>query len=220
VARPPLDLSLYLVTDARCCGARGVLEVVRAAVRGGVSVVQLRDPLAKTGALVAQARALRELLAPLGIPLIVNDRVDVALAAGADGVHVGQSDMPAEDARALLGPERLLGLSVSSPLQLSAAALGAVDYLGVGPVFDTPTKPDADPALGYAGLRALCSEARLPAVAIGGIHAGNAARVLETGVNGLAVVSAICAAEDPEHAARELAAIVRGTDRRIRGTPG
>lgn len=209
MARRALDLSLYLVTDASCAGTRGVLEVVRAAVRGGVSLVQLRDPGAKTGALVAQARALRELLAPLGIPLIINDRVDVALAADADGVHVGQSDMRAEDARALLGPQRLLGLSVSSQAQLSAAALHAVDYLGVGPVFETPTKPDADPAIGYAGLRALCSASSLPAVAIGGIHAGNAAQVLETGVQGIAVVSAICAAMDPEHAARELASIVR-----------
>jgi len=208
VSRPAFDLSLYLVTD-RSCEAR-LPEVVHAAVRGGVSLVQLRDPQAKTGALIAQARALRALLAPLHIPLIINDRVDVALAAGADGVHVGQSDMRPEDARALLGPGRLIGLSVSTRQQLSAADLRAVDYLGVGPVYDTPTKPDADPAIGCAGLRELAATCQLPAVAIGGIHAGNAAQVIEAGVQGVAVVSAICAASDPERAARDLASIVRG----------
>lgn len=202
-----LDLSLYLVTD-RSCGER-LLDVVSAAVSGGVSAVQLRDPLAKTGALVEQARALRQRLAPLGIPLIVNDRVDVALAAGADGVHIGQSDMRPEDARALLGPERLIGLSVSTPAQLTAAKLHAVDYLGVGPIFDTPTKPDADPAIGYDGLRALAALCGLPMVAIGGIDARSAAALIEAGAQGIAVVSAICAAQDPQHAARELSRIVR-----------
>ena len=199
------DLSLYLVTDRGCAGARGVLEVVRAALRGGVSMVQLRDPLAKTAELVAEARALLRLLEPHGVPLIINDRVDVALAAGAHGVHIGQSDMRAADARALLGPQRLLGFSISSLAQLRAAELPLLDYLGVGPIFDTPTKPDADPAIGLAGLSEIAAHCPLSIVAIGGLNASNAEQVIEAGAHGIAVVSAICAAAEPERAARELA---------------
>jgi len=209
VTRRALDLSLYLVTDRSCAARGGVLEVVRAAVRGGVTLVQLRDPLAKTAALVEQARALSSLLRPHGVPLIINDRVDVALAAGADGVHIGQNDMRPEDARALLGPDRILGLSISALSQLSAAKLGDVDYLGVGPVYETPTKPDADPAIGCEGLRAIAAHTRSPIVAIGGVKLSHAAELIAAGAQGIAVVSAICAASDPEQAALELASQVR-----------
>jgi thiamine-phosphate pyrophosphorylase len=206
---PRCDLSVYLVTDRALCGERGVLEVVRRAIAGGVTLVQLRDPVAKTGELVELARALSRLLRPAGIPLIINDRVDVALAAGADGVHVGQQDMTPADARALLGPKPLLGLSITSLEQLTRAQLHYVDYLGVGPIFATNTKPDAASPIGPEGLARIVAQCSTPVVAIGGLDAGNAAAAIQAGARGVAVVSAVCAAPDPELAAAELARVVR-----------
>lgn len=202
------DLTLYLVTDPRLVAARGLVPVVEAAVRGGATIVQLRDPDAHGRALVEQARALKALLAPLAIPLIVNDRVDVALAAGADGVHLGQDDMSPADARALLGPGPILGLSVGSPAEHAASDLAGVDYLGVGPVKSTGTKADAGSAIGPQGIAAVRALTRLPLVGIGGLDAASAADVIRAGANGVAVVSAICAAPDPEAAARALRAAI------------
>ena len=199
----PAVLRLCLVTDSTLCGERGVLAVVEAAVQGGVSSVQLREKALDTRAFVERARALKAWLAPRGVPLIINDRLDVALACGADGVHVGQSDMAVEDVRRFM-PHALIGLSVESLAQLAAAERAAVDYYGVSPVFATPTKHDAAPALGLEGLRAIRARTRRPLVAIGGIHAGNAAAVIAAGADGLAVVSALCAAADPAQAARAL----------------
>jgi thiamine-phosphate pyrophosphorylase len=204
----PLDLSLYLVTDHRLPFAR-MRETVRAAVAGGVRIVQLRDPDVGGRDLLERARALRADLDPLGVPLIVNDRVDVAHAAGAAGVHVGQSDLPPAAARAILGPSAIVGLSITDPVQVGAVDPSVVDYLGIGPVFATGTKPDAAPALGLEGTRAAAAATRLPSVAIGGIDLANAAAVMATGVVGLSVVSAISAAPDPEAAAAALARIVR-----------
>jgi thiamine-phosphate pyrophosphorylase len=206
--RTPFDLSVYLITDPVLCGPRGVVATVREASAGGITIVQLRDPHAKTGALVAEARALVALLRPRGIPLIVNDRVDVALAADADGVHVGQSDMSARDARTLIGPDRILGLSITGQADLARSDLAVVDYLGVGPIFATATKPDAAPPMGLAALAAIRKRTGLPIVAIGGIDRANAASVVEAGADGIAVVSAVCAAPDPADAARRLAAAV------------
>jgi len=200
-------LRLQLVTDATLCGPRGVEAVVAAAVRGGATCVQLREKTLPTRAFVERARALRALLAPLRVPLIVNDRVDVALACGADGVHVGQDDMAAEDVRRLL-PQALIGLSIESLDQLEAAERAPVDYYGVSPVFATATKPDAAPALGLAGLRAMRARTARPLVAIGGIAQSNAAAVIAAGADGLAVVSALCAAPDPAAAARALRAAI------------
>jgi thiamine-phosphate pyrophosphorylase len=208
-----LDLVTYLITDRALCGSRGVTAVVQAAIAGGVSIVQLRDPEAKTGRLVDEARALLRLLRPAGIALIVNDRVDVALAADADGVHVGQLDMPVADARKLLGPDRILGLSISSLAELERAQLDGVDYLGVGPIFATQTKPDAAPPIGLAELAQIVARTRLPVAAIGGIHPANAAQTIEAGAVGVAVVSAICAASDPAGATRELGQLVRSATR-------
>jgi thiamine-phosphate pyrophosphorylase len=205
--RPAFDLSVYLITDPVLSGPRGVVATARAAT-AGATIVQLRDPRARTAQLVAEARALVALLRPMGIPLIVNDRVDVALAAEADGVHVGQSDMGCDDARALLGPDRILGLSITEEADLGRNNLSAVDYLGVGPVFATATKPDAAPPMGLAGLAAIRRRTGLPIVAIGGIGEANAASAVAAGAEGVAVVSAICAAPDPGAAARRLAAIV------------
>jgi thiamine-phosphate pyrophosphorylase len=205
------DLSTYLVTDRSLCGARGVDDVVRRAIEGGVSLVQLREPDAKTGRLVEQARALVALLRPAGIPLIINDRVDVALAVGADGVHVGQLDMAIPDVRALVGTEMIVGLSVGTLAQLerSEPVLSAVDYLGVGPIFATHTKPDPAAPIGAQGLAAIVGRTALPVVAIGGLKRGNSAEAIRAGAKGVAVVSEICSAEDPALATRELVRVVR-----------
>lgn len=202
------SLRLHLVTDSALCGARGVLAVVAAAVRGGATCVQLREKSLDTRAFVERARALKAWLAPLGVPLIVNDRVDVALACGADGVHVGQSDMAPEDVRRFM-PLALIGLSIESAVQLVAAERAPVDYYGISPVFATGSKHDAAAALGLEGLRAIRARTRRPLVAIGGIHAGNAAAVMAAGADGLAVVSALCAAADPAEAARSLRAAMQ-----------
>lgn len=202
--RWPLSaLRLHLVTDAALCGPRGVEAVVAAAVRGGATCVQLREKQLDTRDFVARARALKALLAPLQVPLIINDRVDIALAVGADGVHVGQRDMHPADVRRLM-PHALIGLSVENPAQVRAAAHFPVDYLGASPVFATPSKTDTAPALGLDGLRALRLLTPLPLIAIGGIDEHNAAQVIAAGADGLAVVRALCAAPDPATAAQTL----------------
>lgn len=198
------DLSLYLVTDPRLTAQRGLLESVRAAVAGGVTLVQLRDPDAKGRALAEQARALLALLRPLGVPLIINDRVDVAVAVDADGVHLGQDDLAPAEARAILGADRILGLSVGTLAELAASDLSAVDYLGTGPVKATGTKADAGAAIGVAGLAAVRRQVALPLVGIGGLDLSLVPDVIRAGADGVAVVSAICAAPDIEAAARAL----------------
>ena len=213
--RRRVDLSVYLITDRTLCGARGVLDTVREAIAGGVSIVQLRDPEAKTRALVEEARALVALLRPAKIPFIVNDRVDVALAADADGVHIGLKDMVVADARRLIGRSRILGLSITSEADLDKADLDGVDYLGVGPIYASATKPDAAPPIAIGGLRAVAERTSLPIVAIGGLHAGNAEEAIDAGAQGIAVVSAICAAPDALVAAAELAKVVAAARRRV-----
>lgn len=192
------------MTDRALSLGRPIEEIVLAAVAGGVTAVQLREKQCSTREFVALARALIHLLTPLGVPLLINDRVDVALAAGADGVHIGQSDMAYRDARALLGPGALIGLSVETPEQAAEAQLYDCDYLGVGPIFSTSTKSDAAAAWGLDRFAALRNTSRHRLVAIGGICASNAAMVLAAGADGIAVVSAICSAADPRAAAAEL----------------
>jgi thiamine-phosphate pyrophosphorylase len=213
----PFDLAVYLITDPVLVGVRGVLETVEAAIAGGATMIQLRDPEAKTRPLVEEARAILALTRAADIPFIVNDRIDVALATGADGVHVGQADMTVADARKLIGPEPLLGLSITSEADLDVSDLNGVDYLGVGPVFQTSTKPDAAPPINVGGLEAIATRTRIPIVAIGGLHAGNAADAIAAGASGIAIVSAICAAPDPEAATRELVEIVREARRAAAG---
>lgn len=203
------DLSIYLVTDPRLTARRGLMATVAQAVAGGVTLVQLRDPDAKGRTLVETARALGTLLRPLGIPLIINDRVDVALAADADGVHLGQDDIDPAAARAQLGPERILGLSVGTPGELAASDLSSVDYVGVGPIRATGTKADAGGAIGLDGLREMRRRIALPLVAIGGLTATEARAVIQAGADGLAVVSTLCSAPDVTAAARHLAEEVR-----------
>ncbi|MCC7059321.1 MAG: thiamine phosphate synthase [Burkholderiaceae bacterium] len=197
------QLRLHLVTDSAMCGARNLLDVVAAAVRGGASCVQLREKTLATRAFVERARALKSLLAPIGVPLIINDRLDVALACAADGVHVGQDDMPAEVVRRLM-PQALIGLSIESVEQLRAAEHAPVDYFGIGPVFATTSKDDAADIVGLDGVRTMRTLTRHLLVAIGGIHAGNARQVMAAGADGVAVVSALCAASDPAAAAQAL----------------
>ncbi|MGY2083578.1 thiamine phosphate synthase [Blastococcus sp. SYSU DS0539] len=215
--RPAFDPTLYLVTDTALAGARGVPDVVRAAVAGGVTAVQVRDKTASRRELYDLTVAVREALAGTsGVALFVNDAVDVALLAGADGVHVGQDDLPPAEVRALIGPDRLLGLSTGDEAELAVALAlppGTVDVVGVGPVWSTPTKPDAGAGLGPAGVAALAATARrggLRTVAIGGIDAVRAPQV--TGVDGICVVSAICAAPDPQAAARSLRSALAGRE--------
>lgn len=208
-SRPAFDPSLYLVTDQRLCGERSVLDVVGLAVRGGASLVQLREKRLDMRALVDLARALMGLLAPFGVPLVINDRVDAALAVGAAGVHLGQSDMPAELARHLLGPRAILGLSVENLQQLREAERLDVDYYGLSPVFPTATKPGLESSWGLDGLAAARQATLRPLVAIGGIGPDNACAVIRAGADGVAVVSAICAAADPLQAAEELLRAVR-----------
>ena len=203
--RNPIDYSLYLVTDRGLSRDRPTLEIVRAAVRGGVTCVQLREKTCAAREFIAEALALRGFLKSRGIPLIINDRVDVALAAGADGVHLGQGDMPLAMARAILGESKIIGISAESLRDAIEAESAGADYLGVSPIFATPTKTDTAAPLGLVGLRAIRREVKLPLVAIGGLNASNAAAVIAGGADGVAVVSAIAAAEDPELAARELA---------------
>jgi thiamine-phosphate pyrophosphorylase len=203
-ARPGFDPTLYLVTDPDLTDGRALIDVVSAAVRGGVTLVQLRDKRADGRALLDQARALKALLDPLGIPLIVNDRIDIAMAAGAAGCHVGQSDLPADEARRLLGPDPVLGVSIDQPEQARAADPKIVDYVAHGPFAATATKPGAGAAVGFAGMRAARALTHLPLVAIGGIDAGNAAEAIAAGADGIAVVRAIMAAADPAAAARQL----------------
>jgi thiamine-phosphate pyrophosphorylase len=198
------DWRLYLVTDRGLALGRPIEDVAAAAVRGGVTAVQLREKECSTREFVELGRALRRRLAPAGVPLLVNDRVDVALAVGADGVHIGQQDMDYATARRLLGPEAAIGLSIETAEQARAAEALDVEYIGVGPVFATATKPDAAAALGIEGLAAVRALSRHTIVAIGGVGPANARRMLEAGADGLAVVSAICSAADPEAAAREL----------------
>jgi len=202
------DLAVYLVTDTRLCGGpAGVVRTARAAVAGGASAVQLRDPAATTRELMQLGEALRRVLDGSGVPLIVNDRIDVALAIGADGAHIGQSDMDPRSARRLLGPDRHLGLSVSTLDELDEAIAlpaGTVDLLGVGPIRATARKPDASPPMGFGGLAEICAAADVPCVAIGGLTCADAPAVRAAGAIGLAVISAICGTPDPEAAARAL----------------
>ncbi|MDI4660163.1 MULTISPECIES: thiamine phosphate synthase [Cobetia] len=201
-----LDLSLYLVTDPSLCAERGLEATVMAAVRGGVSVVQLRDKHASDEEMIAQAIRLKALLDEYEVPLIINDRIEVALASGADGLHIGQSDGDPVEARRRLGEDALIGLSVQTLEQLKALDVERIDYLGLGPVHATPTKPDHAAPLGIEGLTQLVRSSPLPTVAIGGISLANAGEVMTSGTDGLAVVSALCSAEDPAAAAQQFLA--------------
>lgn len=207
--RPAFDLSLYLVLDPELCEPLGMAETAAAAAAGGATLVQLRDKTGDTARRIAAGRAVKAALAGTGVPLIVDDDAEAALAIGAEGLHVGQDDLPPERARALIGPDAILGLSVETPALAAAADPAIVDYVGAGPVFATATKPGHKPPVGMAGLARIARATRLPAVAIGGLKATHAAEAIAAGAGGMAVVSAICGTPDPEAAARRLARAIR-----------
>jgi thiamine-phosphate pyrophosphorylase len=212
--KPQFDLRLMLVTDDTMCAGRGLVNTVLEAVAGGVTIVQLRDKTASDADLPATAVVLKDALAPTGVPLILNDRPSVAKAAGLAGAHIGQDDGHPAAARAILGPDALIGLSVTRAAELATVDPAVVDYVGLGPVFPTGSKADAAPALGLDGARAIGARLPLPWVAIGGIGIANSAAIMRAGAAGIAVVSAICAADDPRAAAAALRAeIERGTTR-------
>ena len=202
-------MKLYLVTDRDLSLGRSLEEVVSEAVAGGVTMVQLREKETSTGEFVDLANRLIQMLKPLGIPLIINDRVDVALAVDADGVHIGQSDMPYKIARKLLGPDKIIGLSVENFEDIDKANGLDVDYIGISPVYGTPTKTDTAEPFGLDGLRKAVSMSVHPTVAIGRMNKHTVADVMATGCDGIAVVSAISSALSPGLAAKELMEIIR-----------
>lgn len=194
---------LYLVTDDQQ-DLETLKSVVTEAVAGGVTMVQIREKHGDVRAFIERAQAVKAILQGTGVPLIINDRVDVALAVDADGVHLGQSDMPAETARCLIGKGKLLGLSVENEQQLMEAEALPVDYVGLSAIFATPTKSDTKKEWGIEGLRRAVVQSSFPIVAIGGINASNLDDIITTNVEGIALVSAICHAPSPKQAAREL----------------
>jgi thiamine-phosphate pyrophosphorylase len=199
------DLSLYLVLDPHLCQSIGMVETARLAVLGGATMVQLRDKGATTEEMITTGRALKVMLAGSGVPLIVNDDVEAAIAIGADGVHVGQDDLAAAVARGRVGPEMIIGLSVETEELARAVDPLLVDYLGIGPVFATATKADHKAPIGFDGLARIVAAAPVPAVAIGGVKGEHAGAVFAAGARGLAVVSAICGQPDPEASAQAIA---------------
>ena len=200
----PIDYSLYLVTDRGLSRGRSTLEIVEAAVRGGVTCVQLREKACSTLEFIEEAMAIKHRLKEMNVPLIINDRLDVAQAVGADGVHLGQTDMPLDTARNIVGTSMVIGISAESLEDAVTAEKGGADYLGVSPIYATPTKTDTAPPLGLEGLRAIRQAVDIPLVGIGGLNTENSAAVIQNGADGVAVVSAIVSAEDPEQAAGQL----------------
>lgn len=201
-------LRLYLVTDQTLSLGRPLEDIIVNAVAGGVTMVQLREKNAPTGEFVNLAKRVMAVLKPLGIPLIINDRVDVALAVDADGVHIGQSDMSYEDARRLIGNDKIIGLSVENLKDIEIANNLDVDYIGISPVYSTSTKTDTAKPFGLKGLKEAVMLSKHPTVAIGGMNHETAGDVILTGCNGIAVVSAICSADSPQNAATELKHII------------
>ncbi|PJZ83914.1 thiamine phosphate synthase [Leptospira harrisiae] len=199
---------VYLVTDRPLCFHHTLSEVVRLAALGGVSLVQLREKESDSRTFLELAKHLKEILTPFSVPLLINDRLDVCLAAGADGVHLGQSDLPWWEARILLGDDAIIGLSLETKedyLSLMQTHPNPdLDYLAVSPVFDTNTKTNTKPAWGLTGVTWLKDKTDLPVVAIGGIKDSNAKAVIQAGADSIAVVSAICSAENPKLAAETL----------------
>ena len=207
-----VDLRLYAIVDPAVSGGRP-LPVLATQIVGGATLVQLRDKHGSTRSMVEEARGLRAVLEPRNIPLLVNDRVDVALAAEADGVHIGQDDMPVPDARLLMGRSAIIGLSIKTVQQAEAAPLPLLDYVAIGGVYGTTSKDNTSTPIGLTGLRRIVEviharKAGFPICAIAGINAGNAADVISAGADGVALISALSLAPDPAAASRTLRAVV------------
>ena len=203
------DLSLYLVTDQNLSKGRSHEYIVEEAVKGGVTIVQLREKDISSREFYELAKSLKSLLKPLNIPLIINDRLDIALAVDADGLHIGQNDMPYPIARKLLGKDKIIGMSVETIEQAREANNVVVDYIGLSPVFSTNTKLDINTPLELSGIKEIAGFTKHKTVAIGGINSLNAESVIARGVDGIAVISAIVSHENPQEAAFNLKTIIR-----------
>jgi thiamine-phosphate diphosphorylase len=208
-----VDLRLYAIVDPENTGGHDIVALAGAVAAGGATLVQLRDKVSDTARMIEEARAIKAALVPFGVPLIVNDRLDVAIAAEADGFHVGQEDMAVEEARAQLGPGPFIGLSVRTPAQAKVAPLALIDYVGIGGVYATVSKASGKTPIGVEGLREVISVLRhrignFPACGIAGITARNAEPVIAAGADGVSVISALSHARDPAAAARELRTVV------------
>ena len=203
-----VDYSLYLVTDRTLSLGRSNLEVIQAAVQGGVTLVQLREKEATTKKFYQEGLKIRAYLKPRNIPLIINDRIDLALALDADGVHLGQEDMPIDAARKLLGPQKIIGASVCTVEEAKIAERLGADYLGLSPIFITETKPELVRQIGIEGIPSLKGAVQIPVVGIGSMSRANAYEAVKAGLDGVAVVSAICSREDPRAAAAAIKAEV------------
>ncbi|MDH7511539.1 MAG: thiamine phosphate synthase [Clostridiales bacterium] len=195
-----IDWSLCFIADSQASGGRDVLWLIEEAVAGGATIVQLRGKTWTVRNFLRLAVQAVELVRPKGIPLIINDRADIALACRADGVHLGQDDLPVSEARKILGQDRLIGISINTPEEARRAEEASADYAGAGPVFATLSKPDLQPLLGLEGLRRIRTETRLPILAIGGITLANVGEVMAAGADGVAVISAIASAASPRQA--------------------
>jgi thiamine-phosphate pyrophosphorylase len=208
-----LDLRLYAIVDPENTGGHDLVDLARAVAAGGATLVQLRDKVNDTAHMVAEARVLKAALAPFGVPLIINDRVEVALAAEADGVHVGQEDMAVVEARHRLGPAPFIGLSIRTSEQAAAAPLALLDYVGIGGIYSTTSKTSGKSPIGLDGLGKVVRVLRgrignFPSCGIAGITAANAEPVIAAGADGVSVISALSHRPDPQAAARELRAVV------------
>lgn len=206
--RKNIDYSLYLVTDRGLLAGKNLAETVEQAILGGVTLVQIREKACSTLTFYQEALKVREITLKYNIPLIVNDRLDIALAVDADGLHIGQADLPLTIARKILGPDKIIGVSAANLAEALTAEAAGADYLGVGAVFPTTTKDDAD-SVGLAELKRIKGAVTIPVVAIGGIQSENIEKVKVSGADGVAVVSAIIAAADPCCAAKRLAEAFR-----------
>lgn len=198
------DLSLYLVTDRSLALGRPLEQVVEEAVKGGVSMVQLREKDCSSLEFYKLALSLKRCLQAYKVPLIINDRLDIALACDAEGLHLGHSDLPPTIARKVFGKNKIIGISVESIEDAIEANTLDVDYIGISPVFSTPTKTDTAAAIGLNGVRKITRVSKHPSVGIGGINIHNAEAIIQAGANGIAVVSALMSAEDPYAAAEQL----------------
>jgi thiamine-phosphate pyrophosphorylase len=215
-----MRLDLYLLTDPELAGARPLLQIVASALEGGATALQLRDKKATPRDLLPLGAEMRRIAHHYGAAFLVNDRLDLALALEADGVHVGPEDLPPLEARRLMPSPRQVGVSARRVEEAVAAEKAGADYLGAGPVFSTGTKPDAGLPIGLEGLAAIAAAVSIPVVGIGGIHEGNAASVIDAGASGVAVISALIAAEDPQARAAEILARVREALGRRKGRGG
>lgn len=207
--KPQFDLSLYLVTDRTLSLGRSLEDVVEEAVKGGVTMVQLREKDCSSADFYELAIKLKNLLAPYKVPLIINDRLDIALASDAEGLHIGQSDLPYSVARKLMGSDKIIGLSVENIEDVIEANNLDVDYIGISPVFDTNTKSDTAKALGLSGVKEISKLSIHPSVGIGGINQSNVKDIITAGADGISVVSAIMSADDPKASAETLIKIIK-----------